>query len=87
MTKRVLDHMAVVSDTADMGLKAAAAAPPAAAAPAAAAAAAADPAPVKRPVCAGCGRPLRVCYCAALPAQPLQLTGHVVILQHPHELK
>jgi hypothetical protein len=41
----------------------------------------------RRPTCAGCGRPLRVCYCAALPAQPLQLHGRVVILQHPHELK
>jgi DTW domain-containing protein YfiP len=34
-----------------------------------------------------CGRPLRVCYCAALPAKPVQLTGRVVILQHPHEQK
>lgn len=59
----------------------------AAAAVAAAAVEQQEQAPKRRPQCAGCGRPLRVCYCAALPAQPLQLRGRVVILQHPHELK
>jgi len=41
----------------------------------------------KRPTCPSCGRPLRVCYCAALPQQPVVLGGHVLLLQHPNERK
>jgi hypothetical protein len=34
-----------------------------------------------------CRRPARVCFCPALPQQPLRLKGKVIVLQHPHESK
>lgn len=44
------------------------------------------PAKRRRESCARCLRPPRVCYCAALPPQPLATRGaHVLILQHRHE--
>jgi len=39
--------------------------------------------PQARPMCARCRRPLRVCYCAALPSLATQT--RIVILQHPRE--
>ena len=39
--------------------------------------------PPARPTCARCRRPLRVCYCAALPT--LATRTRIVILQHPRE--
>src|SRR4051812_49484249 len=39
--------------------------------------------PQARPMCARCRRPLRVCYCAALPTLATQT--RIVILQHPRE--
>lgn len=41
-------------------------------------------APTKRPMCARCMRPQRVCVCAQLPHLRTQNT-HVVLLQHPRE--
>lgn len=32
-------------------------------------------------------RPLRVCVCKALPAEKINIRGHLIVLQHPHELK
>ncbi|MDX2023064.1 MAG: DTW domain-containing protein [Deltaproteobacteria bacterium] len=40
--------------------------------------------PVKRPMCARCARPQRVCVCAQLPELRTQNTN-VVLLQHPRE--
>ncbi|KAK9787987.1 hypothetical protein WJX73_003228 [Symbiochloris irregularis] len=37
--------------------------------------------------CSKCGRPARVCVCSALPSQLIELTGSVLILQHPHEVR
>ncbi|KAI9981551.1 hypothetical protein PInf_009304 [Phytophthora infestans] len=40
----------------------------------------------RRDVCDRCKRPLRVCYCASLPNEPLATKStHVVVLQHQHE--
>jgi len=39
--------------------------------------------PEARPTCARCRRPVRVCYCAALPT--LATRTRIVILQHPRE--
>ncbi|MEO8553038.1 MAG: tRNA-uridine aminocarboxypropyltransferase, partial [Kofleriaceae bacterium] len=39
--------------------------------------------PEARPMCARCRRPVRVCYCAALPT--LATKTRIVILQHPRE--
>ncbi|KAI4300791.1 hypothetical protein L6164_034127 [Bauhinia variegata] len=39
----------------------------------------------RRSICSNCSRPLPVCLCHALPAQPIQTTTRVVILHHPHE--
>ncbi|KAL3134734.1 hypothetical protein ABBQ32_007734 [Trebouxia sp. C0010 RCD-2024] len=36
-------------------------------------------------LCEGCRRPKRVCLCAAYPQPPVELSGQVVILQHPLE--
>ena len=45
-----------------------------------------EPAPTrKRRICDGCGRPGNTCLCAAIPSPPLRLTGHVMVLRHPHE--
>ncbi len=43
--------------------------------------------PRRRPICAGCDRPLRVCVCDALPRPPLALDTPVIIWQHPNEAK
>ena len=52
---------------------------------------AADPLPSdiprRRPICAGCDRPQRVCVCDALPRPPLALDTPVIIWQHPNEAK
>ncbi|KAG7382179.1 hypothetical protein PHYPSEUDO_005154 [Phytophthora pseudosyringae] len=40
----------------------------------------------RREACARCRRPLRVCYCASLPAEPHATAWtHVLVLQHTHE--
>ena len=42
----------------------------------------------KRPLCSRCVRPVRVCICSALPAQPVEFQKcQVVVLQHPHEAR
>ncbi|XP_051138669.1 uncharacterized protein LOC127256601 [Andrographis paniculata] len=42
----------------------------------------------RRTICsAGCGRPINVCLCHALPSSPLATATKVVILHHPHESK
>ena len=46
-----------------------------------------NPAPVKRPVCAQCERPCRVCWCDALPRPHINITTQIVILQHPDECR
>jgi hypothetical protein len=44
--------------------------------------------PAKRPVCAQCERPCRVCWCDALPPRPgISLATQIVILQHPDECR
>ena len=43
--------------------------------------------PRRRPICAGCDRPPRVCVCDALPRPPLALDTPVIIWQHPNEAK
>jgi DTW domain-containing protein YfiP len=43
-----------------------------------------------RPMCSACARPQHVCLCEAfqaIPAACAQLSGTVVILQHPSERK
>lgn len=44
-----------------------------------------SPAPPKRPHCAHCARPTRVCLCHALPPTPLPTTTTVLILQPSRE--
>ncbi|XP_040161034.1 tRNA-uridine aminocarboxypropyltransferase 2 [Anopheles arabiensis] len=46
----------------------------------------ADP-PRMRPLCSKCCRPVQVCWCAALPPEPLNPAGRIVLLQHPAEEK
>uniref|UniRef100_A0A182MMF4 tRNA-uridine aminocarboxypropyltransferase n=1 Tax=Anopheles culicifacies TaxID=139723 RepID=A0A182MMF4_9DIPT len=46
----------------------------------------ADP-PRMRPMCPKCCRPVQVCWCSALPLQPLSPGGRIVLLQHPAEEK
>ncbi|XP_022200870.2 tRNA-uridine aminocarboxypropyltransferase 2 [Nilaparvata lugens] len=46
----------------------------------------ADP-PVMRNVCSGCKRPSVVCWCVALPSEPLTPSCRIVLLQHPAEEK
>ncbi|CAE7918705.1 Dtwd2 [Symbiodinium necroappetens] len=41
-----------------------------------------------RPMCEGCGRPVRTCICASLPSEPLALPSgleSVLLLRHPKE--
>eukprot|EP00439_Symbiodinium_sp_Y106_P058427 s2072_g8.t1 len=41
-----------------------------------------------RPMCGGCGRPVRTCICASLPSEPLALPPgleSVLLLRHPKE--
>ena len=40
-----------------------------------------------RALCQRCGRPPRVCLCAALPPAPVATNTRVLILQHPVEAK
>lgn len=46
----------------------------------------ADP-PKMRDKCSNCQRPVPVCWCSALPPQPLVPQSRVVLLQHPAEEK
>lgn len=46
----------------------------------------ADP-PAMRDVCGGCKRPSVVCWCVALPSEPLTPSCRIVLLQHPAEEK
>lgn len=41
----------------------------------------------KRSICQRCERPDRTCLCAVLPAQPVALSGHVIVIRHPNEKK
>lgn len=41
----------------------------------------------KRDTCARCFRPETVCICAHLPSKPIPINTHIIILQHPAELK
>jgi DTW domain-containing protein YfiP len=41
----------------------------------------------KRPVCAQCERPCRVCWCDALPDPRITIATRIVILQHPDECR
>ncbi|KAK6628848.1 hypothetical protein RUM43_002664 [Polyplax serrata] len=43
--------------------------------------------PPKRETCQQCRRPITVCWCPALPKEPLKTKGCVVLLQHPAEDK
>ncbi len=47
----------------------------------------AEPRPGKRPLCAQCERPCRVCWCDALPRPPISIATQIVILQHPDECR
>ena len=33
-----------------------------------------------------CSRPMKVCWCAALPVEPIHIRSHIFILQHPSEV-
>jgi len=46
-----------------------------------------SPAPGKRPMCAQCERPCRVCWCDALPRPRISIATQIVILQHPDECR
>lgn len=46
----------------------------------------ADP-PKMRDKCSNCQRPVPVCWCSALPPQPLVPKSRVILLQHPAEEK
>lgn len=35
----------------------------------------------------GCERPASVCLCNVLPSEALQTSTHIIILQHPHEVR
>ncbi|XP_042408540.1 tRNA-uridine aminocarboxypropyltransferase 2-like isoform X1 [Zingiber officinale] len=35
----------------------------------------------------GCGRPVSVCVCAHLPAQPIPTSTTIIVLHHPHALR
>lgn len=49
---------------------------------------AAGPRKGKRPICARCDRPIRVCICQGLPETPIALKKcHILVLQHPLESK
>ncbi|XAR68516.1 hypothetical protein NMG60_11003660 [Bertholletia excelsa] len=40
----------------------------------------------RRTICAsGCERPVNVCLCGTIPAEPISTSTQVVILHHPHE--
>jgi len=39
-----------------------------------------------RAICVHCARPLAVCICQALPAEPLETATRVLVLQHPAEV-
>ena len=45
------------------------------------------PAPLKRDICTTCNRPCIVCICASFPKESLSISTHVIILQHPNEIK
>ncbi len=40
-----------------------------------------------RVLCPGCGRPLSVCLCDAIPSPPIHIATRLLILQHPHETR
>ncbi|KAF7147514.1 hypothetical protein RHSIM_Rhsim03G0024900 [Rhododendron simsii] len=43
-------------------------------------------APTRRRICSGgCDRPVNVCLCEKIPAEPISTLTQVVILHHPHE--
>ncbi|XP_004477758.2 tRNA-uridine aminocarboxypropyltransferase 2 [Dasypus novemcinctus] len=39
----------------------------------------------RRPECSRCSRPQKVCLCPFLPVQPLNISTHLYIIQHPAE--
>ncbi|KAH9392022.1 DTW domain-containing protein 2 [Tyrophagus putrescentiae] len=46
----------------------------------------ADP-PPKREICSRCERPNTACYCSAITPTPIPLRNHLIMLQHPNEVK
>ncbi|KAI6649440.1 DTW domain-containing protein 2-like isoform X1 [Oopsacas minuta] len=42
---------------------------------------------VTRDICQSCNRPNTVCICASFPKDPLNIHTHLIILQHPNEIK
>ncbi|XP_053695970.1 tRNA-uridine aminocarboxypropyltransferase 2 [Sabethes cyaneus] len=46
----------------------------------------ADP-PKMREICDKCRRPMPVCWCSALPTEPLNPKSRIILLQHPAEEK
>jgi hypothetical protein len=40
----------------------------------------------KRLTCGRCARPLSVCICRALPAEPIDTATRILVLQHPAEV-